>query len=84
MKRIMIIGCGDAGKTMLARRIAEHLKLPLYNLDNYFWESSGREADSNDFVLKQYELISQNQWIDDGKFHRTLATRMPEADNIIF
>lgn len=35
-------------------------------------------------MLKQYELVAQDQWIIDGNYRRTLTMRMLEADTIIF
>ena len=37
MKRIMIIGCGGAGKSTLARQLGEKLNLPVVHLDKLFW-----------------------------------------------
>ena len=38
MKKIMIIGCGGAGKSPLARELGEILPLDVYHLDAPFWK----------------------------------------------
>jgi adenylate kinase family enzyme len=50
MKRILIIGCGGAGKSTLARQLGDKLGLPVVHLDKLFWhpgwvESSKEEID---------------------------------------
>ena len=84
MKKIAIIGPGGAGKTTLAKRLAAHLNLPLYHLDTYFWKPGWQEVDSDEFMIKHYELVMQDQWIIDGNYFHGLATRLLEADTIIF
>lgn len=84
MKKIAIIGPSGAGKTILAVNLAKRLNLPVYHLDTYFWKPDWQEADSEQFMLKQYELVMLDQWIIDGNFRRTLSIRLFEADTIIF
>ena len=35
--RIMIVGCGGAGKSTFAAKLGELTGLPVYHLDRYFW-----------------------------------------------
>ena len=37
MERILIIGCGGAGKSTLARRLGEKTGLPVVHLDKLYW-----------------------------------------------
>ncbi len=79
MRKIAIIGSSGAGKTMLAKRLAERLHLPVYHLDHYFWKPGWQETDHDQFMLKQYELVMRDQWIIDGNFRRTLSIRLFEV-----
>jgi adenylate kinase family enzyme len=84
MKRIMIIGNGGAGKSTLARALAEKLKLPLYHLDKIYWLPGWKEIEMevmNESVLK---IASEEEWIIDGNYRRTLAQRAEKADTIIY
>ena len=38
MERVMIIGCGGAGKSTLARKLGEKTGLPVVHLDQIYWE----------------------------------------------
>jgi len=38
MDRIMIIGCGGAGKSTLARKLGEKLSIPVVHLDKLWWK----------------------------------------------
>jgi adenylate kinase family enzyme len=38
MKRIAIIGSGGSGKSTLARNLGDVLGLPVYHLDNLYWQ----------------------------------------------
>lgn len=84
MKKIMIIGCGGSGKTTLAKQLSQELNLPLFHLDNYFWQPGWQEAPYDEFIEKQYELIMKDSWIIDGNYTRSLSIRLREADTIIF
>ena len=37
MERILMIGCGGAGKSTLARALGEKLGLPVVHLDKLWW-----------------------------------------------
>jgi adenylate kinase family enzyme len=39
MRRILVVGCPGAGKSMFARRLAERLLLPVIHLDFHYWHS---------------------------------------------
>ena len=44
MERVMIIGCGGAGKSTLARQLGEVTGLPVVHLDKLFWKSGWVES----------------------------------------
>lgn len=37
-KRILILGCGGAGKSTLARRLGAATGLPVVHLDGLYWQ----------------------------------------------
>ena len=85
MERIMIIGCGGAGKSTLARQLGEKLKLPVVHLDQIWWKPGNwqhLEREEFDRLLK--EEVEKPQWILDGNFNRTMETRLEFCDTVIY
>lgn len=84
MERILIVGCPGAGKSTLARQMAEKLDLPLIHLDQLFWLPGWVSREKNDFdALLQAEL-DKPKWIIDGNYGRTLSRRLEYCDTVIF
>ena len=80
----MIIGNGGAGKSTLARALAEKLKLPLHHLDKLFWLPGWKEIGRDVMNEKVLKIISEDEWIIDGNYRRTIAERAEKADTIIY
>ncbi|NLY66996.1 MAG: DNA topology modulation protein [Tissierellia bacterium] len=83
-RRIAIIGCGGAGKSTLARKLGEILKLPVYHLDSLFWKAGWVPMPVEEWKLIQEELTSKDEWIIDGNYRGTMDIRLSKADTIIF
>jgi adenylate kinase family enzyme len=84
MRRVMIVGCAGAGKTTLARRLAEALGLPLIHLDFHYWRPGWQIPDSRDWRERVIALADQPEWIMDGNYSNTYDVRMPRADTLIW
>ena len=84
MERILIIGCGGAGKSTLARQLGEKLKLPVVHLDSIFWLPNWVERDRNEFDELVLQELVKDQWIMDGNYNRTLPERVKYCDTIIY
>ena len=84
MERIIIIGCGGAGKSTLARKLGEVLDLPVVHLDKLFWKPGWVETTAEEFdALLAMELV-KDHWIMDGNFNRTMPERIKRCDTIIY
>ncbi len=84
MERIIIIGCGGAGKSTLARKLGEMLDLPVVHLDKLFWKPGWVETTAEEFdALLAMELV-KDHWIMDGNFNRTMPKRIKRCDTIIY
>jgi len=84
MERILIIGCGGAGKSTLARQLGEKLNLPVVHLDKLFWHPGWVESAKEEIDKKIMEAMSASQWIIDGNYNRTLPKRLECSDTVIY
>ena len=85
MERIMIIGCGGAGKSTLARQLGEKTGLPVVHLDRIFWSPGNwQHLDREEFDSLLTAALEQDQWILDGNYDRTMELRLAKADTVIY
>lgn len=84
MKRILIIGSGGAGKSTLANRLGEILKLNVIHLDTHHWLPGWKEKPLDEWRDKVRELTAGSEWIMDGDFRGTLDIRLERADTILY
>ena len=84
MERILIIGCGGAGKSTLARQLGEKLDLPVVHLDKLFWHPGWEESTKEEIDEKIRAETEKPQWIMDGNYNRTLPDRVKYCDTIIY
>ena len=84
MKRILVIGCCGAGKSILSCALGEKLHLPVVHLDRLFWLPGWRERPAPEFDALLEKELARDQWIIDGNYGRTLARRLESADTVIF
>ena len=85
MERVMIIGCGGAGKSTLARKLGEKTGVPVIHLDQIFWSPGNwRHLAREEFDARLIRELEQERWIMDGNYDRTLELRLAKADTIIY
>lgn len=84
MERVLIIGCGGAGKSTLARRLGEKLNMPVVHLDKLFWHPGWVESSKEEIDAKIMAEMAKPQWIMDGNYNRTLPQRVKYCDTIIY
>jgi len=84
MRRILILGCAGAGKTHLARLIAEARRLPIIHLDRHYWRANWIEPDKSVWADRVGKLIEAPEWVMDGNYGGTLPARLVAADTVIY
>jgi len=83
-RRIMILGSAGSGKSTLATKLSEIIGAPVIHLDQLFWNSGWVETPSEIMSERAISAASNESWIIDGNYSRTLEYRMERADSIIF
>ena len=85
MKRIVIIGCGGAGKSTLARKLGEIMELPVVHLDQIFWSPGNwQHLGKEEFDARLLAEMEKESWILDGNYNRTMAMRLDRCDTVIY
>ena len=84
MNRIMIIGCGGAGKSTLARQLGDLTGLPVVHLDKLFWHPGWVESTKDEIDEKIMAAMAEPRWIIDGNYNRTLPKRLEYCDTVIY
>lgn len=84
MERVIIIGCGGAGKSTLARQLGEKTGLPVVHLDKLFWHPGWIESTKEEIDEKILAELKKPQWIMDGNYNRTMPERIARCDTIIY
>jgi adenylate kinase family enzyme len=86
MQRVVILGRGGSGKSILAQQLSKKLALPVIELDSIFWQPDLRPAPEPEWTEIQRELVARDCWIIDGDlgpYDTGLALRLRAADTII-
>jgi len=93
MRKIAVFGNAGAGKSRLARRLAEATGHPLYCLDTLefrdgkYWpdEADGGRIPGVEFQKAHAEIIQRNEWVIDG-FGSVALTwqRFAAADTLVY
>ena len=84
MERIIIIGCGGAGKSTLAQKLGKKLDLPVVHLDSIFWLPGWVEMEKDAFDKRVRQELRKDKWIIDGNYNRTMPERLQYCDTVIY
>ncbi len=83
-KKILIVGCGGAGKSTLAVEMGNKFKLPVVHLDKLHWLPNWEMRPSEEFDSLLEDQLKKDEWIIDGNYDRTFELRLRYADLCIF
>ncbi len=84
MKRILVIGCGGAGKSTFAKELHKKLGLKLIHLDCHFWLPGWETVEKDKWEKLTDEFIARDEWIMDGNYSGTMDKRIEKADAVIY
>lgn len=85
-KRIRILGTSGAGKTTLARQLAERLDVPHIELDALHWNPGWQMADPEEFAQRIETATAGDAWVMDGNYTGSSVRAVPwyRVDTLIF
>lgn len=84
MEKVIIIGCGGAGKSTLALRLGIVLGRKVYHLDALYWKPGWVTTEKAEWKERISQILEEESWIMDGNYGGTMDMRADAADSIIF
>lgn len=82
--KIAVIGNSGSGKSTLALQLHHILHIPLFHLDQYFWQPGWQRPDRQEFRNIHHQLCDGDSWIIEGMAISLFEYRIQQADIIIF
>lgn len=85
MKRVVILGRGAAGKSVLARRLGNITGLPVIEVDKIFWQPGLTATPGEQWIVIQEKIVAEGRWIIEGDLGKydAVEVRLRAADTII-
>ncbi len=84
MKKVVVFGGSGSGKSTFARKLCAVTRLPLYHLDNLFWNKDKTHVSREVFDRRLDVILSYDRYIIDGEYGRTIERRIAAADTVFF
>ena len=82
--RIVVLGTTGAGKTTLARQIAEALDMPHVELDYYRFRPNWVEVPNDEFRERVRHVLQGERWVADGNYGLARDVIWPRATMLVY
>ena len=83
LRRVVVVGCGGSGKTVLARQLGALLGIPVIHLDDVFYDEAWNPMPAADFEAAQRRLVAEPAWVIDGNYVSSMPVRLAAADTVV-
>lgn len=83
-KKILVVGCGGAGKSTFASELGSALGIRVVHLDRLYWRPGWVEPSPEEWSGTVRRLVAEQTWVMDGNYGGTLDPRLAEADAVVF
>lgn len=84
MRRIVILGLPGSGKSTLARRLGAARGLPVFHLDQAYWQAGWVAAEPEAFRAEVERIAALPAWVIEGNCHDTIEPRLRAADTLVY
>jgi len=84
VERVAIFGASGAGKTTLARWLAELAHLRHIEVDGIFHQPNWTSLDDATFLSRIEELTRESGWVTDGNYATVRSLIVEQADTILW
>lgn len=84
IKKIMIFGRPGSGKSYFAQQLHTYTHLPLYHMDNYFFEKNWQEKETLQYLREERDIVQKKKWIIDGNSIHSLEIRYQKAELALY
>lgn len=82
MSKIIVIGCPGAGKSTFSRKLSEVTGIKLHYLDMLWHKPDKTNISREEFDIGLEKIMTNESWIIDGNYTRTLESRLKECDTV--
>ena len=84
MRRVVVGGETNAGKTTFSRALAKRIGVPAIELDALFWGPGWTKATPDDFRARVATVAAGEAWVIDGNYSITRDLVWSRADTFIW
>jgi len=84
MQRINVVGTSGSGKTTMAARLAQRLRVPHIEMDALFWGPDWTPVPEEVFRQRVVEALGGSAWVIDGNYSRVRTSVWERADTVIW
>jgi adenylate kinase family enzyme len=79
----VVVGTTCAGKTTVAKRLAEQHGLPHVELDALHWGPGWNQPTAEEFRARVEEALAGDEWIADGAYHGKLGSLVLDRAELV-
>ena len=84
MQKVIVIGCPGSGKSVFSKALHEKTGLPVYHLDNLYWNPDRTKVEHDVFLKSMRDVLDSDAWILDGNYQSTMEMRIRCCDTVFF
>ncbi len=78
------MGPPGSGKSTLARHLGTHRGLPVFHLDQAYWQPNWMRTPEDIFSAEVERIAALPAWVIDGNYLGTINPRLRAADTLIY